>query len=654
MLQSIRDRMSGPIVWGIVGFLVLLFAVWGIGVQSFIGGDHDPTLAKVGSVKIKQSTFQNAYNQRYGELVQMMGKQFNPDMIDQKKLRADVLQGLVENAVMNQYARRAGYRTANRQIVDYLQSIPSFQQDGHFSAQNYRRVLAMNGQTPDAFESRVREALAVQQLRNAVLQSAFVTPKQGIADWRLHSEKRSFQALLIDPKHFLDQVKVSDAQAQDYYAAHKKQFVAPERVKLAYVELRRDDLKPQQPPTTQELKSLYEKNKDSRFTQPEQRKVSHILISPGSDAAAAKKKIEMIEDKLKHGAKFSKLAEEYSDDAASAKKGGDLGWVTKGQMVPSFDKALFALAKPGDVSKPVKTRFGWHLIKLDGIRPKQVEAFDDPKVQQTLRRISQRHAAASLFEKDAHRLSDLAFEHPNSLDQVAQTLNLKVQQTGWLEKGMHPSVGDDASSAARVIGSDAVQKVAFSADLLQKGENSKPITIGDGDEVVVRKADYQPRRQQTFDEVKSQVLQVLRKQQAEKLARDKADRILAKLKAGASVQAVHDQSPNLEVQSQTDVGRDASKIDPDLLKGVFAMPRPGKTSGGSDAVVSLKDGKLAVVALTDVKESAAPPADSKDFQALMRTRKNALAAAQFEAYRKTLDQQISIDMESKPQAPSGN
>ncbi len=639
MLQTIRDRMSGPIVWGIIGFLVLLFAVWGIGVQSFIGGGANPTIAQVGGVKITQSQYRNAYNRSYQQLVQMMGSSFSPDKIDMSKFRQGVLNDILRNTLLSQYAKREGYRASDRAIYSYLTTIPAFQDNGHFSATTYRQMLARNGMNPDQFENQVRDSLRVEQLRGTVLDTALIVPKQAQAVWQINHQSRDFTSVVFDPKQYASQIEISDEQVQKRYDSNKAKYIAPLKIKLAYVELAQDKLASATPPSQDVLKTIYDVQKASRVTAPEERKASHILIPFGADAVAAHKKIEAIAAQLKHGASFAALAKADSQDPGSKDKGGDLGWVKPGMMDPAFEKVLFALSKSGDVSAPVKTKFGWHLIKLDKIRPSRTLAFDDPQVQKQLLQTFNSKESAKLYQEDSDKLSELAFENTASLAPVGKALGLKVQTSAWLTR----------KGSSGIFAKKQVLDAAFSDAVLKDGENSKPIQLGPADLLVIRKVDEQPQHQQSFDAVKDKIRQQLLTEAETEKARAAAQSLLQALKKGQPLAAAAKAAGASSVTPLTGITRQ-KPLGQTLLNAAFKLPKPA-AGKPSLSLVDLDKGKVAVLSLDAIHEpkAQAPGQESSAFVTAAGQLNNGLAGAQFDAYRGYMKSQIKIKMEATPQ-----
>jgi peptidyl-prolyl cis-trans isomerase D len=643
MLQSIRDNLTGPIVWVVIALITVPFAIWGI--DSFFTGSTDPTVAKVGSVKITQSQYRAAYENSYRQLQINQGENFRADTVDQALLRKNVLDLMVQQSLLRQSAKSEGYRASDAEIRDELIAVPFFQDKGHFSREAYDRYLKGRGLSADRFEAQLRDSMMVEQLRDTVLSSAFVTPIETQAAILLEHQQREFRAVMLDPARYAAAITITDEQIKQRYDSSKDSFQAPERVKLAYLELSLDQLPKAEAPGADILRPVYEAEKASRFTTPEQRKASHILISFGADKAAAKKKAEDIYAQLQKGGNFAALAKANSDDTGSKNNGGSLGVVRKGTTVPAFEDALQALSKPGQISEPVETVYGWHIIRLDELMPAHTAAFEDADTQKQLLDLYRQRDAERRFEELSKKLEDTAFENSNSLDAAAKATDLKPQTTDWFTR----------AGGAGVAANAAVIAAAFSPELLKDEENSKPIALEPGHIVVVRKAEYEAPRQRELAEVSAQIRDLLRTEQAAAKAKSEAAAIVAEAAGGKSLDEIA-KAHGLQATPLATVERTAAGQDPALLTELFRMPRPveGKLSLAQTAPT--QSGSIAVLALSAVKE----PAETALTQSDAVSRESSLlhdatAGAEFSAYRSDLEKRIKVDIREKvaaEEAPS--
>lgn len=630
MLQTIRDRTSGLVAGFVVAIIVIPLAFWGV--ESFVSGGGDPVVAKVGDQKIHDSQFRRAYEQRYQQYLQLMGESFRADQFDQARFQQSVLDDMTQESMLRQHAEDAGYRASDAVLFAAISAIPAFQRDGKFDSETYKSALSAQGMTPERFEAQLRQSLEIDQMREAVVESAFMTPVEVKQLLGLATQEREVSVALLPRARYRAQASVSDAELQTKYEETKTQWMAPERIRLAYVELSATTMSDAAAPDAEVLKVLYDAEKQGRFTAPEQRKARHILISFGADKAAAKKKIEDLAAQLKNGGDFAALARSSSDDKGSQATGGDLGWLRRGQMPESFEKSLWSLDK-NELSEPVETEFGWHLIRVDEIQAADARSFDDAEVQEELLTLYRNRERQKHFQDLADKVEQLAFENPTSLDAVAAELKLPVQTTEWFTRGGGEGLAAEA----------AVQQAAFSAEVLKDGENSKPIALGEDRIVVVRKAEYEAPRQRKLEEVADALRTQLLDEQVLKAARADADALLAALRKGepiAAAAAAH----GAEVRELGKLRREDRIADSALLMELFKLPKPqdGKPSFGQ---VTLGNGDLAVLAFTAVATPAmeASAAEVGRFAQLA-------AGLEFQAYRAAIAKRIEIELLAPPQS----
>lgn len=641
MLQSIRDRLTGPIVWFVIALIVVPFAFWGI--QSFDTGGSDPVVVKVGDQKITQAQFRQTYEQRYQQYRSLLGESFRADLFDENRFRELTLDDMVQESAMRQYARSAGYRASDATLRNFLVGVPAFQKDGKFSSEIYRELLQQQGMKPDIYERQLRESLAIDQLRNAVQSTSFITPEQAWVAHRLDKQTRRITVVPVSAKTFRDQVKVTDAQIADRFETDKSRYQTAERIKLAYVELDRKQLAAAEAPAPEVLKALYDAEKDARFASPEERKASHILVSFGADKAAARKKAEEVLAKIKGGQDFAKLAGEVSDDPGSKTQGGDLGWVRKGMMVPKFEEALYAIPAAGsEVAGPVETEFGWHLIKLVEIKPASIRPFEDEAVKAELLEAYRTREGEKRFQELSSKFETLAFEN-TSLEPVAAEMKLEIKRTDWFTR----------EGGTGIAAIEPIKQAAFSSEVLQDGENSKPIPASDDSLVVIHKAEHEPARQRPLEEVKDLVRETLVSEGAAKLAREAADSLVAKVKAGTSLREAAS-AQGLALQFDGDAQRGQAELDGTIANAAFRMPRPAQGATQVEAI-DTGNGGTSVVALNEVVDPPRPDDAMLGGDGALQNRvRDGLAGAEFGSYRKSVEDEVEVEKVQAPEVKADN
>lgn len=623
MLQSIRDSLSGWVLWFVVGLIAVPFAF--VGIESFRMGSSDPVLVEVGDIEITETRFRSAYDQRFRQLQQMMGDNFRPDMINTAEFRRLVLADMTQEAVTAQYASQQGYRGSDAETIDYLRGLDAFQRDGRFSAEAYREALARQGMTPETFEAQLREALAIDRLRDGVLASTVVPETLLDNALRLQQQERSLSYLLIPAERFRVSVEVDAAAIEARYEQDQARYQVPERMKLDYVVLDGEQLPKAPDPDGSVLKALYEAER-AGFSTPEARRARHILVTTDGDAEAAEAEAKALRAQLDEGADFAALAAEHSDDTGSREEGGDLGWIERGEMTESFEAALFSLAE-GETSGPVTTEFGVHLIRVDEIREQTRQAFDDPSVQEAL--LSRYHGREQSMRVQSllEEIEQLAFENPNTLTPVAEALQQPVQQTDWFTR----------EGGSGILAERAVMTAAFSPELIDADENSAPLALSDNRIVVIRKADYAPPSTSPLADVRDDIREALIREGAEAKARALADELLAEAEAGRALSELADLH-GVTLRAAGPVKRNHPDTDRALLERLFAMPRPaGETPEFS--VAQTRDGDFALLALNNVIDpeptAAQRVAERDDLEAV-------IAGVEFNAYERAMRHAVTV------------
>src|ERR1035441_10026630 len=385
MLQSISDKLKSQrwLMTGLLGLLALIFAAWGAyGIVNVSFSPQDYGL-KVNGERVSTETLNRAWQERQAQYAQALnGATFPPAQT--RMLQQQLLNEYVRETLLRQRAQASGYRASDAQVLAAYQSEPGFQVDGKFSALAAKTMLAQIGLTPETYEAERRQALQISQLTEGIQLSDFLTAAQLNRIYALENEQREVRYALLPAERYAAAAKIDDAQIKAWYDAHPGDYMSPESVRLQYAQLSLDAIAGQITVKDEDLQAYYDKNK-SRYSENEKRHAHHILISIGdakdaSADAAALAKAQRVLAELKAGKDFGELARKYSGDPGSATQGGDLGWAEQSAYVGAFAAALFKM-QPGLTSDPVKTQFGYHIIKLDEIRPAHVLTLADGRAR---------------------------------------------------------------------------------------------------------------------------------------------------------------------------------------------------------------------------------------------------------------------------------
>jgi peptidyl-prolyl cis-trans isomerase D len=629
MLQNIRDRATGPIAWLVLGLLIVGFSLWGI--ESYFTTPPNPKLAEVGDVEITRAELQRAYELRYQRLQALLGENFSHDMVDPNVFRRNVLDELIQAALLEQYADSQRYGVSDAQVLQYLKTIPAFQVDGSFSPEAYRAALAHEGIKAAAFEDNLRSDLEVEQLRAGLLESGIVTPRDLETHWRLDQQKREATVLSFDAARYLAAIVPDEAAITARYERDKAAFLTEERVQLEYVELDRNAMPPAAAPEEELLRALYEAEKQARFARPERRQARHILIQAGgkADEAGAQARANELRAQLDKGADFAALARQHSDDPGSKANGGLLDPVTRGALDPAFEDVLFGL-KRGETGGPVRTQFGWHLIRLEKIEAEQVRPFSDPAVRAEILAQYREREVDERFRQMAEQLDELAFEHADSLQPVARKLGLSVQSSGWLTRGGGPGIG-----AIR-----EVPETAFSDAVLKDKVNSAPVKAGADRLIVLRVSAHEPARQRPLAEVRDEIVNALKQEGAQNRAQAEGQDALASLRRGDALAAVA-AAAGVAPGHAGFVGRQDDTLAPAVRAELFRMPRP-EPGKPSYAGVELPSGGYAVLVLTAVQDGNAAAMSTEDRQAQIQALGGRLAGGEFAAIKREIENDIEV------------
>lgn len=623
MLQTIRDRAQGIFAWVMLIAIGVPFALWGI--QNYIDTGKEKPAAVVGDREIFDRDVTRAYEQSLNNLVGI-------DDFDEKKLRQDALDRLIGEEVITQSATDRALVVSDVETRGFIQTLPYFQTDGKFDKDKYKVMLSAQGMSPEQFAAQIRRALTSEQFQRGVAESAFVTQGEFERLMRLKSQERDVEYVKVPLQ--ASGKAFPDAEIKSYYEAHRDDFRNPERVSVEYIALSLEDLAKGVDLSENELKKAYEEQR-ANFGSPERRKLAHILVAQeGRDEAAEKtalSKALSIQDRLKKGEDFAMLAQTLSSDTVSAKKGGDLGYLDPAAQEESFTKAAESLL-PGAVSEPVKTSFGYHLIKLTELVPAKTKPFEEVRAE--LLKSMQRNRVEAAFYEKGQKLAEITFEHPGSLDAAANQLGLTIQKTGLFTR----EVGED------VAADEAVRKVAFSEDVLA-GKNSEPVELGNEKAVVLRVKEHQPATDKPLSEVKDMIIGKLREEDARSEASKRAQALYKTLNDGKSLVDAA-KGAGLEVNHPGMIRRENDKLPPELVRGVFSAPRPseGKSTPGQ---VALADGSQLVFSVIAVKDGASTATDSKEQESGTQFLRRVGAQGEFGAFVAKLRELADVEIKDK-------
>jgi len=583
MLQKIREKISGWVAGVILALLAFVFAVWGID----IGFNAQSYAAVVNGEEIPVAPVRRAIQNQLAQLQQAYGPDLPPGV--QEQVRNQVIEGFVQNRLLVERVRDLGYRVSNQDLTEEIRNMPVFQVGGQFSMDAYRAMLANAGYSPAGFEAEQRQNLEISQLQEGIFTSAFVTPLEFRQRVSLEREQREVSWLVLPIENYLGTVDVSDEEIEAEYANNADRYMKPESVDIEYIELDLEQIASGVEVSDQELRDFYDAEVSSNsefFVSTEQRRASHILINIDDDTSEeeALARAESLRERVMAGEDFATLAKESSEDAGSAADGGDLDWVERGVMVAPFEEALFAL-DVGEVSEPVRTPFGYHLILLTDLRAGETKSFDQvrPDLEAELRT----RKAEDLFYTEAETLGQLSFESPDTLAVAAEALGRPVQRIDNVTR----------SSGTGIAADPLVREAAFGESVLDKGENSAPLELAEGRAVVLRVAEHYEPARIPLAEVRGRIEALLRREKTREFLQTEAASIQARIIEGGDAEAIASGADAI-YEAPRLIGRDASEVPADIQRTAFALkPVDGGLVADS---VELADGSFAIVLLSDM------------------------------------------------------
>lgn len=589
MLLAIRERIMGVVGWVILGFLVVAFAFFGL--NSYLQTDVVNYAAVVNDEEIGFGQLQRSYDQLRRRMEEQLGQAFDPGLLDDDMLKASALQQLINQSLTLQAADAEGFAASSEQVAASISAIEAFREDGIFSKEKYEQILGYQGIRPAEFEQSLKRDIINSQFTSGISATA-AAPKQSLSQaFVLEGQQRRFKYLLLPLSTFSSQVNVSDEEIASYYDSHADAFMTPERVRAQYLELDVATLDPGIEVDEQALQALYDEQ-SSNYVTPEERHARHILIRLAADAddaatTAALEKAYSVVSRLDAGEEFAALAKELSDDPGSAANGGDLGFFGRGIMAPEFENAVYEL-QPGELSKPVKSPFGVHVIELVEIRPEEATPLAEVRDELTDQLLSSERG--DLFYEKSETLSNMAFEQPDTLQGAADELELEIKDSGWV------SANDGTGVAANV----SVREALFSEDVLDNGNNSAAIEIGTDHVVVLRVLERQAAARQPLDTVREQISQLLEDEKARALATATGKQLIADLQAGDTTLASIAANESREVQATELITRNASEPAAAIVAAAFTVRTPDTDQPVHEGVMSAS-GDYIIVALEEVK-----------------------------------------------------
>lgn len=521
-------RNNKKFIQVVLAIIILPFALWGV--DSYVNSGKSDDVAKVGDSGISAADFQQALREQQDRLRPQMGGNPNSQaLLDSPELRRSVLQELINQRLLLLFANESRLRVSDDLLVGFITSVPSLQEDGKFSRERYEALVAAQGMSVEMFEVRVRQDLMMQQAVMATANGAFsgrITADRWLA---AQLEEREIREHLLRAEAFAADSKPDEAAIKRFYEDNRVRFETPEQVRVEYLVLSQKVLTDNVKIGDEEVKAWYQAN-EARYKQPEQRQASHILFradkgAPEAEIKAAQARAEEVLAQLQaNPTDFARLAKQHSQDPGSAEKGGDLGYFGRGMMVKPFEDAAFSL-KEGEMSGVVRSDFGFHLIKLTGVRPEKARPLDEVRGEIIAELRNQK--GARQFAEAAEGFSNTVYEQSDSLKPAAEKYGLTVEASEWLSKGGQAVAPFTHLKLAQAI---------FSEDAIQHRRNTEAIDTGSNTLVSARVVEHRPATVEPLENVAGTIGQLLAREAAAAKAATAGQALLDRLKAAEKVE----------------------------------------------------------------------------------------------------------------------
>ncbi len=626
MMDNLRAAANHVVLKIILALIILSFVLTGVG-NYLIGGSGDYA-AKVNGQAIERAQLEQAFQSERSRMQQQLGDQFSALAGNEgymQQMRRQVLSQLIDNMLLDQYAKKLGLAVSDDQIKDAIRKAPYFQTNGQFDNAKYLDLIGRMGYTADNFAQSMRQQLVNQQLIQAFGESGFVLPSESQAMAALVLQERDVRMATIDLKALQAKQNAGDDELKAYYDQNKNSFIAPEQVKVSYIPLDAGSMQDKVKVSEEDISAYYDQHKSS-YGQPERKNYSVIQLKTEAEANAAL-------DELKKGADFATLAKEKSTDIISRRTGGELGWLEPETTADELKQAN--LTEKGQLSGVVKSSVGFLIVRLNDIEPEKLKPLSE--VHDAIAKQVQQEKAVDAYYALQQKVSEAATSDNESLASAEEAAGVKAAQSDWFTRDNIPAA----------LNFKPVVQAIFDGSLIGEngapGSNSDVITV-DGDRAfVVRVSGHKPEGIEPFDQVKDRVAELVKRNKAVQEAKLQGEKLLVELKQGKGDEAM--KAAGLSFGAVQKMAR--APEDSQLVESVFALPHPqdGKPVYGMSQD---RQDNVVLIALDAVKPGTLPEDEMKTFVGKME---EGATGVSFDSLLASLRKEAKIKMGAAEQQP---
>ncbi|MFO7550588.1 MAG: SurA N-terminal domain-containing protein [Haliea sp.] len=595
MLQDIRKSTKGTAAKVVIGLIVISFALFGI--ESILLGGGGNSVAEVNGESVTPLELQQAVDTQRRQLMAMMGDDLDPELLDEQRLGARALEGIINRKLLMQSARALDLTVSEAELGAVIGGMEQFQIDGQFSPEMYRSLLASAGYTPGTFKQALKDDLVLNQLRSGLTGSDFATSTEMALNARILAEQRDIRYLTIPLEPFLGISEPDGAEIEAWYQANEERFMTPESVELDYVELTLEDFR--EPVAERDLEEEYRIELGSYQYQTENR-VAHILLQQASGESDSEfaDRVAAVQAALDAGEEFAAVAAERSDDIGSAGNGGDLGF-SAGDAFPEEMEAAIAELDVNTISEPVVTEAGTHFLLVTERREADPPTLAEMRPQLEAR-LQDRDARVALLLA-VEQLRDLAFTASN-LSRPAEELDLEVKRSG-------PVTRDQQTGP---LAAPAILRAAFSEDVLELGHNSEVVELGDDRFVAVHLHQHNKPELQPLEAVREEIVAALTRERAQEALERAAEAAVAALASGEDTVEAIAQREGYEWQVEIGARRDNRTVPGAVLERAFSLPAPAAGPVVDYVVEASGDARVLQLVRVEAGELATLPPEQQE------------------------------------------
>ncbi|HEU4516150.1 MAG TPA: SurA N-terminal domain-containing protein [Steroidobacteraceae bacterium] len=631
MLQTIHDRLKGIFAIAILVALGVVFVFWGINFSTDFGGFTSARGIEVNGREVPVEDVRQNYQDQLSRMQAAFGEAGVPDEM-RAAMQKRVLEQAVRTELIRQRTRKLGFEATDAEVLEAIRQVPAFQVDGKFSSDAYHAALRSINMSPERFEAEQRDYVLARQLDRGLYSSAFVLPAEVERQVALSGESRTLGWIAIPAREFEPEVALDDAAIGAYYEANKARYMSEEQATVDFVELDIETYAARADVSEPALRAYYEENK-ARYTQAGRRHARHILFAAGNDDAAAEANAKRAYARAAAGEDFAALARELSEDPGSKDSGGDLGEAERADFVGPFADAVWSM-KPGEVRGPVKTEFGWHVIKLESASPEVTKSFEDVRAE--LEPEYRRNQVEKAFGDAQEELDTAAFEAQGDIGAVAAKLGLPVRRIERYTR----------AGSAELGATPKVTEAVFSPEVIA-GRELRTVELSPGKVVALGVTAHEPARSKPLAEVRAEVVESARLEAAGKLSAARAKALVAELEKGAAWSSTVERWAG---EARTQVPRAASRQEPaipaEIRDAAFRAARPagGKPGYGT---ATLGNGDTAVWTVTAAEPGKLAPATTPEGRKARDDARDRVAMTDATAYISAMRARSEIDVNPK-------